>query len=446
MYKTRIINGRSVPVWYNNCLRTGKMNTGNIITIKLERPAYGGLAIGKWQGKVVMVRGALPGELVEAAIEEEKKDFLTASATRILEPSSDRITPECAHSGTCGGCQLHYISYERQVALKGQVLLDSIRRLAKIEIDLAPPLIHDEPWHYRYRGQFKADLGKIGFYRGKTREVIDIPECPLMAEEINGGLGVVRSILQNDAAEHSLFGYVRELHISAGEGLTALIKSRMKKTKKERSAQAALFLHAGFSGVCIEESEGRVTKYGRPYITLNLQGLRYTVSPLSFFQSHWTLNTKVVSFVKEALLPFAGATIVDLYAGAGNFSLPFSGEAQKIIAVEENLFAVEDGIRNLGLNAITNCRFIKSSAEQVEIKETVQILILDPPRLGLSNRTMEKVFAMLPERIVYISCNPATFARDLKKLSPSYELESLRMIDFFPQTYHIESLAFLRRR
>ncbi|MBI3592517.1 MAG: class I SAM-dependent RNA methyltransferase, partial [Nitrospirae bacterium] len=178
----------------------------------------------------------------------------------------------------------------------------------------------------------------------------------------------------------------------------------------------------------------------------NLENLKYTISPMSFFQSHWKLNQAVVKFVKDNLQPLRGCRVLDLYSGAGNFSLPVAIDADEVIAVEENPHAIKDGKRNLEINNIRNCRFIRSSAENINIRGDIDILIVDPPRLGLTNRAIDKILAKTPERIAYISCNPATLGRDLKKFLTKYELESVRMIDFFPQTYHTESLTFLRLR
>ncbi|HEX8948463.1 MAG TPA: 23S rRNA (uracil(1939)-C(5))-methyltransferase RlmD [Dissulfurispiraceae bacterium] len=416
------------------------------ITLKAESPAYGGLSIGRWGGKVVMIKGALPGEMVEAVIEEEKKDFLVASAVKILSPSPDRIEPACALFGACGGCQFHYIAYPRQVALKEEVLRDSLKRIAKIELDLAPSLLHNDPWHYRYRGQFKADAGKVGFYREKTREVIDIESSPLMIPEVNEGLARARSIIKDRGGVHPLFDDIRDIHISYGERTVALLKSSRQRPGEEHEEQASLFMRNGFAGVSIESKDKKVLQHGTPFITLALAGLRYTVSALSFFQSHWRLNMTVVKFLKEELQPLRGMRVLDLYAGAGNFSLPLAVDAAEVIAVEENPYAIKDGKRNAQMNGISNCRFVRASAESFSVKNKAHVLILDPPRLGLANRTMEKVLALSPGRIAYISCNPSTLARDLRKLLAKYELESVRMIDFFPQTYHIESLALLRLR
>ena len=415
----------------------------SVVVLKAEAPAYGGIAIGKWNEKVVMIRGALPGETVEAVIEEEKKDYCTASVRAVLSASSDRVGPECVPFGQCGGCTLQYVSHKGQIALKGQILRDCLKRIAKMEPAISEPIAHDSPWGYRFRGQFKTAGGKIGFYRERSREVADIERCPLMTDEVNAFYRKVRELLKDPKP----FQAVGEIHISYGNSALALIKTISGGNgKTEHNLLAGMLLEAGFSGVFVEDKGKRVSRYGKHYTTFDLNGMSYTASPMSFFQSHWRLNRTVVQFIKDSLQPLGGKRVLDLYSGAGNFSLPLAPDAADVIAVEENPYAIEDGTRNAKINAVANCRFIRSVAERADIKEDIQVLILDPPRLGLSNRVVEKTLSLSPERIVYISCNPSTLSRDLKKLAAKYDIESVRTIDFFPQTYHIESLVFLRLR
>ncbi|MDI6801385.1 MAG: class I SAM-dependent RNA methyltransferase [Thermodesulfovibrionales bacterium] len=408
--------------------------------------AYGGISIGKYNGKIVMIKGAIPCEQIEAKIEGERKDYYIATATEIFKPSPDRTAPRCRHFGMCGGCQSQYISYDRQIKLKEEVLRDCLKRLARIETDLSAPLIHN-PWNYRYKGQFKVSFhnnhAKIGFYKERSREVIDIDNCPLMSNEINEHLIKVRNIY---SSHPSIFRNIAEIHISCSGAAVALIKISLKdRAKNYANSLSSLFIKEGFSGLLITTDKS-IWKYGKPYITLDLQYLKYIISPLSFFQSHWILNQAVVRFIKESLQPLRGKRVLDLYSGAGNFSLPIAVDADEVIAVEENPHAIEDGKINLRLNNIKNCKFIRSSVEALNIDGHFDILIVDPPRLGMTNKAIDNILSLTPERIAYISCNPATFARDLKKLSARYNIESIRMIDFFPQTYHIESLAFLRLR
>ncbi len=415
-------------------------NNKTTLILKIDSPAYGGLSLARHEGKIVMIEGfAIPGETVEVHREKEKKDYIAAAVAKIIEPSPYRIEPLCKYFGSCGACHLQYMTYEKQIQIKEVILRDCLRRLAKINIDLSESIINNNPWNYRYRGQFKISHGTIGFYRGKTREVISIDYCPLMIEGIN---------IYLKKAEALLKGFdIGEIHISYGDGCIALVKipACNAKSRADQDKLGSMFLESGFSGLFVETANKKVSRYGKHYVTLYLETLKYTVSPMSFFQSNWRLNQVMVRFIKKNLQPLKGKKVLDLYSGAGNFSLLLAQEAEAI-AVEDNPYAVEDGKRNMTINNIKDCRFIHSSAENVRVMDNIYTVILDPPRPGLSNRITNKVLAAMPERIVYISCNPTTFARDLKRLLKKYDIESIRMVDFFPHTFHIESLAFLRLR
>jgi len=408
------------------------------LILKAETPVYGGYVLGR-DGRVIFIRGAIPGELVDVSVEERKRDYSVASVRTVIEPSPSRRDPPCRIFGTCGGCQLQFMEYDRQVSVKEEIIVDAMKRIGDVEVTLMPSLAAQE-FGYRHRGQFKVSAeGAVGFYREGTREVIPLEHCPVMVPEINGML--------RKLAGAGLRG-VKELSMVSGDTLAILVKGAMS----EGAVQS--LLEGGLSGIAFEDGDS----LGKDYITLDLNGLKYSVTPWSFFQSHWSLNRIVVETVARELSPLENMRILDLYAGAGNFSLPLSSQALEIVAVEENSAAVEDGRRNVMLNGIRNCTFVNVSVEKIlgsRKKQQVEklfgevhydIIVLDPPRTGLTAECLRKVVEADSERIVYISCNPATLARDVKKMREKYEVESIRMVDFFPNTYHIEALVFLRRK
>ncbi len=413
-------------------------NVPSTLTIRAESPAYGGYAIGR-DGKIVFIRGAIPGELVEISVEEKKRDYSMGSVRRIIEASPSRREPPCPVFGACGGCQLQFMEYGKQVSVKEEILLEAMRRIGGLDLALMPSLTGEE-FRYRHRGQFKVSRsGVIGFYREGTREIIPVEECPVMVDGIND---VVRKLRHVD-----LTG-TRELHIASGDTVSLLVKGSMS----DETVHSVF--ESGVSGIAFENGDS----VGKDYVTLDLNGLKYSVTPWSFFQSHWSLNRAVVEVVREGLSPLEGRKVLDLYAGAGNFSLPLALFAGEVVAVEENRYAAEDGRRNMMLNGIKNCTLMQLQVEkglegkkrQKEAKlfgeSHYDIIVLDPPRAGLTSECLKKVADAGSERILYVSCNPATLARDVKKMRERYEVESLRMVDFFPNTYHIEALAFLRRK
>lgn len=417
-------------------VRGGKEFTPRII--RAEAPVYGGYVIGRDE-KVVFMKGAIPGELLEVSIDEKKRDYAIASVKSIIEPSPFRRKPPCPIFGICGGCHLQFIGYDRQVYMKEEILLDALRRIGDIDVALMPSIIERE-FGYRRRAQFKVSKnGSIGFYREGTREVVPVEECPLMVDEINVILQRLKAV--------DLKG-VKEVHVSSGDTVTLLIKGEVT----EETAQE--LLGTGVSGIAFENGDSM----GKDYITLDLHGLKYTVTPWSFFQSHWSLNRIVVDTVINELAPLENSRVLDLYAGAGNFSIPVSSCAKEVVAVEENYYAVEDGRRNVMLNGIKNCNFVYMTVEESLKRRKSQrvsrlfdethydTIILDPPRTGLTSDSIRNILEKGSKRIVYLSCNPATLARDIKKMNEAYEIESVRMIDFFPNTYHIEALVFLKRK
>jgi 23S rRNA (uracil1939-C5)-methyltransferase len=398
------------------------------LIVKPLLPAYGGYTVAR-DDKIILVKGAIPGEVVEVTVQEKKRDYTLAAVSQIVEPSEYRVEPKCPVFGVCGGCHLQYVSYERQLSMKEEVLVDSLTRLGGIEVELGPSL-SDAQWNYRHRAQFKVSRqGNIGFFRESSRDIVEFEACPLMKGEINGLLRTVK--------EKALAQGLKEMHFSVGDAVAVLLKYN-----GEYACDHERFRQAGMASIACNDD---LTE-GSGYIAFDLLGLKYTVSPWTFFQAHWSLNTKVAELITQAAEPLKGQIVLDLYAGAGNFSLPLAGQAQEILLVEENPHAIEDGTRNLKMNRLKNCRFIKSSAEKFKMQKKVDLLILDPPRPGLTVEVAKKVIEHAPARIVYISCNPATLARDLKKLKEKYEITSVRMIDFFPNTFHIEAVVFLQIR
>lgn len=394
--------------------------------VKPVLPAYGGYTIAR-DDKVILVKGAIPGEVVEVTVQEKKRDYTLASVSQVVEPSEFRVEPQCPVFGICGGCQLQYVSYAKQLSMKEEVLIDSLGRIGGIEVQLGPSLSGAQ-WNYRHRAQFKISReGNVGFFRESSRDIVTFDACPLMKEEIN--------VLLRKIKEQDLASGLKEIHLSTGDSAVALLKGG-----DEAACHAERFREIGISGIACNE----VLVEGAGYTVFDLMGLKYSVSPWTFIQAHWDLNTRVAGRIVEEAGPLEGKSVLDLYAGAGNFSLPLAGQAGEVVLVEENPHAIEDGTRNLKLNGIRNCKFVRTSAEKYKVQKKFDLLILDPPRPGLTAEVARKVLENAPGRIVYVSCNPSTLARDLKKFKDRYDVTSVQMIDFFPNTFHIEALVFLQ--
>jgi len=400
--------------------------------LKAQEPVYGGYVLHRSEQEgITFIKGALPGEVVDVSIDEKKRDYSVASVLEVVEPSPHRIEPSCRYFGECGGCHLQFVAYPRQVEMKNHVVMDCLRRLGGIETSLELPL-YGESFGYRRRGQFKVSRdGIIGFYRENTRDIVAIDECPLMAPPINSSLASLGTL--------DLDG-VREIHLTTGDyGVLALLKGL---PFDEELADA--IMEAGIAGVAFDD--GTYRGEGPGYSMFDLNGLKYSVSPWSFLQSNWELNRKMVAQLVEEIGAVSDHRLLDLYSGAGNFSIPLAIEARETVAVEENESSIADGKRNAAANRITGYKFMTGTAENVKIKGEFDVLIIDPPRAGLSKVALERVVGLSAPRLAYISCNPSTLARDLKTLTETYVIDSIRVADMFPHTYHVESMAIMTKK
>jgi 23S rRNA (uracil1939-C5)-methyltransferase len=398
------------------------------VILKSISPAYGGYSIARDE-KVILIKGAVPGEVVEVEIEDKKRDYSTARVVSVVEPSEYRVEPICPVFGVCGGCHLQFISYEKQIAMKDEILLDSLSRIGGIEMTPGPALTGQQ-WNYRKRAQLKVGRGgDIGFFRESTRDVVTFNSCPLMDDSINSLLRKIKETIDSTG--------LSEIHISSGDLPVVLLRGR-----EYTVSSFDKYVDAGFSGVALNNS----IVAGAESTLFDLNGLKYTISPWTFFQSNWGLNRSLVEFMINELMPLNGKRVLDLYAGAGNFALPLAEYAGEVVAVEENPHAINDGSRNIQLNEIKHCKMVRSSAEKYRIKRKFDVIVLDPPRPGLTSEVVRKILDTPPDLLVYISCNPATLSRDLKKFREKYDITSVRQIDFFPNTFHLESIAFLTIR
>lgn len=398
-----------------------------LIRIKAGVPVYGGYTLIRQEGEgVIFVKGALPDEVVDIKIEEKKKDYSIARVLEIIEPSQWRIKPSCEVYGLCGGCQLQHADYDYQLNIKAEVLKDILKRISRLEFEIIP-MRALRPYNYRYRAQFKIDRSGIGFYKEASRELIPLQSCPLMIDRINSLFPVLQEL--------SHFRSLKEIHVSSN-AREALVYLKGINYNDD----IIKLLSKEISGIAFENKV-----FGSEYINLSLDGLSYTVSSRSFFQTNWELNEILIKRISE-LIYDSNIRLLDLYAGAGNFSIPLSKKVKEITAVEENSFAFNDLKRNIELNEIKNCKAINSPIEKFRPSGRNDIIIIDPPRPGMTDRALKRVIEAEPEWIFYVSCNPATLARDIKKLSDRYEVQGVEIFDFFPNTYHIETLAIIKKR
>ena len=395
-------------------------------------PVYGGYALARPEGMgVLFVRWALPGEVVSVRLVGRKRDYAFAEAEEILSPSPHRVNPPCEVFGECGGCQLQHAGYPYQLEMKREILRESFRRISKTEVgpETAPP---GEPFGYRRRGRFRTDGVNVGFFAERSRRLVPVSRCPLMIDAINVVLPGLKGL--------GRFANVSEIQV-ASDGVRALawfpgiaFSRRMAEHLDGRTGGV-------LSGVRFEDRG-----WGEERVTLPLDGISYSVSPRSFFQANWPMNRELVRRIGSLLGKLPEARLLDLYAGAGNFALPLSSRVREVVAVEGEPRSFEELRGNVRGNALRNVRTVRSSVEAFRPEGRYDVVVLDPPRAGLSARSLAKVREIAAGKVFYVSCNPSTLARDVRSLSDRYDLALLEMHDFFPNTHHVEALAVLSAR
>ncbi len=397
------------------------------LTVTAGKPVYGGYMLAREEG-VVLVRGALPGERVEVEVVRKKRDYAIAKVVLVHDPSPHRLAAPCPVYGECGGCQIQHAEYSFQLVMKREILRDVLRRGGKLSID--PGAARGSmPFGYRHRGQFKASLGKVGFYRENSRDLVSVDRCPLMIESVNAAFDSCRIVSDVPA--------VREIHV-ASDGRESIVAFPGLR-RDERIV--SLLEGKGIAGLVFDDAV-----HGAVEIELNLSGMRYVVSGRTFFQANWEMNLRLVERVRELVRESGGERMLDLYAGAGNFALPLSPLVREVVAVEGNPAAVRDLRANIEQNGIGNCRVAALPVERYRPNGRFDVVLLDPPRTGLTNKALDLILDLSPRLLLYVSCDPPTLARDLRKLSARFAVRSVEPFDFFPNTHHVETLSVLASR
>ena len=402
------------------------------MTVTTGSPVHGGYVLARPEGMgVLFVRRALPGEVVSVRIVEKKRGYAFAEAVEVLSPSPHRVDPPCEVFGECGGCRLQHADYPYQLEMKVAILREAFRRIGKM--DVAPETASPgEPYRYRYRGRFRVDGENVGFHAERSNRLVAVSRCPLMIDVINGVLPGLRGL--------GRFAKVSEVQL-AGDGTRASAFFPGVSYGKGMVEHLAVRTAGVLTGARFEDRS-----WGEERITLPLDGIHYTVSPRGFFQANWRMNRAMVRRIGSLMGEDAEARLLDLYAGAGNFALPLAAKVREVVAVEGDAGSCVELRGNVRENALGNVRIVHCGVEAFRPEGRFDALVLDPPRAGLSEMSLARVRETDAGKIFYVSCNPATLARDVRSLSDRYDLAVLEMHDFFPNTHHVEALAVLSAR
>jgi len=453
---------------------------GRTITLLVEDLAFGGEGVGRHEGQVHFVAGALPGERVIAQVQHGRKRWQRARLIEILERSPERIPPRCSHTAECGGCVYQELTYSAQLEAKARQVRENLSRIAGIQApEPDPPLPAPDLFHYRNKMEFSfsprawdpAGLPEtpgpdpaLGLHvRGRFDAVFDVCDCALTSPEVNRLVGFIRS----EARARGIPGYhsrdlrgvlrhllVRTSH-ATGEWLVALVVREevpglreIAEACRERFPQIAGFLLWIYPGVAtIARGDEEILLYGRDRIVERLLDLEFELSASSFFQTNSAAAEGLVATVRAFSRPVRA--LLDLYCGVGTLGLALAGTCERLVGIESVPGAVADAERNAKRNGITHARFETATVEgwlphAREIRP--EMVVIDPPRAGMHPKALAGLASLAPPAILYVSCNPSTLARDLADLAADgYVAERMRILDLFPHTPHVETVVRLAR-
>lgn len=445
------------------------------IEVNIEKLSNLGYGIAKHDGFVIFVENACPGDKLKIKITKANKNWANAEILEIIEKSSHRVEPFCPMQKICGGCQLQFIDYNYQLELKKEIIQDAIRTIANLDIEIKNPIESPENRNYRHKVQYPISQTKnskrilAGYYKPKSHEIVNIKYCPIQPEICDRIIEYIR----NKAFDYAISGYNEKKHagdlrhvvlrVSKGTGkvlVTLVVNSSMVFEKLKDFAQSIYDEFKEITGVCVNFNSkksnvimGEVTELvvGKNFIKERILDKTFRIGPKTFFQINPRSAENIFSFVKDYIKEnFEAPSVLDAYAGVTSFGICVSDVAKKVVSVEENKDAVDLASEIIELNEVKNVELHNMEAQKFFEKELktkkrkFDVVILDPPRKGCSEESLNYTLQLCKGKIIYVSCNPATLARDLKYLtSKGAKVEFIQPFDMFCHTYHIESFAII---
>ena len=448
------------------------------ILLTIEDFTREGEGLGKYQGFPLFVKDTVIGDKVKVSVTKLKKNYGYARLVDILEPSPDRVTPPCPVARQCGGCKIQQLSYEKQKEFKWNQVANCLKRIGgfdDIEGKMEPIYGMEHPWHYRNKAQYPIGMDKngniiAGFYAGRTHTIVPNTDCLIQAEVNKDILEIILEYLRKNHIrpyeEKTHTGLVRHILTRVGFVTGEIMVCLVLNGKKEQLKNSAALVEKlaaipGMTSIIVntnKEKTNRIlgaaceTLWGRDYIEDYIGDVRYQSGPLSFFQVN-PAQTKVLYSKALEYADLKGEEIVwDLYCGIGTISLFLAQKASQVCGVEIVREAIDDARRNAALNQMDNVTFFVGKAEEIvpaEYRRTgvrPDVIVVDPPRKGCDETLLHTMTAMAPERIVYVSCDPATLARDCRILcEEGYEITRVAVVDQFGHSCHVETVVLMSR-
>lgn len=456
------------------------MQKNDIVTVEIKDIGIGGEGIGKVDGYTLFIKDAIVGDVVEAKIMKAKKNYGYAKLMNIIQSSDERISARCPAARQCGGCQIQEMSYDSQLAFKHEKVRNNLIRLGDISPEMLDKVMEpicgmEQPFRYRNKAQFpigRTRDGKLtaGFYAGRTHSIIPVPDgdCALGAEENREVLQTILTFMEKYKVEayneETHTGLVRHVLIRKGfttkEMMVCLVINGKTLPHSDELVRQLSHIE-GMTSISYSVNEEKTnvimgscikTIWGKDYITDYIGNVKYQISPLSFYQVNPIQTEKLYGTALEYAGLTGKETVWDLYCGIGTISLFLAQKAKQVYGVEIVPQAIDDAKNNARINNIDNAEFYVGKAEDVlpekYEKEGIyaDVIVVDPPRKGCEEAVLNTMVKMQPDRIVYVSCDSATLARDVKYLRErGYELERVRAVDMFPQTVHVETVVLMSK-
>jgi 23S rRNA (uracil1939-C5)-methyltransferase len=470
-----------------NFFMSKRKNEPILEKVKIEELAAEGKSLSRVDGRVIFTEYTAPGDVVDLRVYKSKKNFAEAEVLNYHEKSSERVEPFCSHFGTCGGCKLQHINYETQLFFKAKQVKDNLERIGKVVLsDIKPIFGAAKQQYYRnkleytfsdrrwltieeIRSEEVHQKSALGFHvPGVFDKVIDIQHCYLQPAPSNEIRLAIKDFAQErDWAFFNLrnqHGFLRSLMIRTSTTGDLMVMVQFFEDDKEKIELLMEHLKNNFPQISslnyVINKKGNdtifdqevITFHGKPYIEEEMEGLRFRIGAKSFYQTNSEQAYELYKITRDLAGLTGNEVVYDLYTGTGTIANFVAGKAKKVVGVEHVAMAIEDAKINAQVNNIKNTVFYAGDMKDVFTEKFIEengkpdVIITDPPRIGMHEDVIKTLLSIGAPKIVYVSCNPATQARDLSLLDSMYEVKSVQPVDMFPHTHHVESVVVLERR